>query len=188
MGRRPITLRAIVLKEQGAGTEFEGRYLGFTVRTHPIYKDSKVHNFEASDGSHFSIYGFTMLDLKLAQVRINDYVYITYQGTEMVDTKNFGEKEVHQVDVDVNDDAVDEPPDSADSDKSTKTSSQPAEDPDKFAENLKFKMHKSKTLSMLKSIWEDSEAKRKKLAEEKQKELETYKDDCKEKLERELDF
>jgi hypothetical protein len=49
-------------------------------------------------------------------------------------------------------------------------------------------MHKSKTLSMLKSIWEDSEAKRKKLAEEKQKELETYKDDCKEKLERELDF
>jgi hypothetical protein len=76
-------------------TPFVGTYLETQNITTAI-GPQKIYKFEGEDGQHFGIFGFTMLNLAMADVSVGTILRITYTGTQNVQTK-FGKKDVHQV-------------------------------------------------------------------------------------------
>lgn len=87
------------LKKSVPGTFLEGQYLGNRTITTSL-GDNKVYIFSGSDGDEFSVYGFTDLDQKLAQVNVGTEVRMTYEGKVEVKTKR-GPTQMHRVRVQV---------------------------------------------------------------------------------------
>lgn len=77
-----------------------GYYIGSTSYEDPTYhKTQYVHNFRKEDGTEISIYGYTTLDSRIAKVPVGVLCQVTYLGTENVQTKKYGQKDVHQCSV-----------------------------------------------------------------------------------------
>jgi len=77
-----------------------GYYLGSTSYVDPTYwKTQFVHSFRKETGEEVSIYGFTTLDTRMAKVERGVLCQVTYKGTEAVQTKKYGLKDVHQAEV-----------------------------------------------------------------------------------------
>lgn len=87
------------LKKSAIGASLEGQYLGNRTITTAL-GENKVYIFNGTDGEEFSIYGFTDLDQKLAQVNVGTEVRMTYEGKVEVKTKR-GPTQMHRVRVQV---------------------------------------------------------------------------------------
>ena len=81
------------------GRTFQGRFLGRTDFKTKKGMDQVKWNFNAPDGSPFSVYGFTNLNRALEQVPVGAEVLMTYTGKVAAQTA-FGVREVHQCTVD----------------------------------------------------------------------------------------
>lgn len=77
-----------------------GYYLGSTSYVDPTYNKTQfVHSFRKEAGEEVSVYGFTTLDTRMAKVERGVLCQVTYKGTEQVQTKKYGLKDVHQAEV-----------------------------------------------------------------------------------------
>lgn len=91
--------QAIDLKKSAIGTSVEGTYLG--VRTIPTqFGENNIYSFENDEGS-FSVYGFTDLAAKMANVEFGADVRLTYNGKETINSKKRGVVQIHRVRVEV---------------------------------------------------------------------------------------
>lgn len=99
-GFKEVTLAGIDIKDY-KDKPMVAYYLGKIIKEGK-YGEETHHTFEKKDGSRIKVYGFTMLNLKLAEIPIGCLTKVTYTGTSNVKTK-YGTKEVHQVNVMFND-------------------------------------------------------------------------------------
>ena len=81
------------------GRTFQGRFLGRTDFKTKKGLDQVKWNFNAPDGTPFSVYGFTNLNRALEQVPVGAEVLMTYTGKVAAQTA-FGIRDVHQCTVD----------------------------------------------------------------------------------------
>ncbi len=86
----------IDIKKDGIDKVYEGIYTGNKEIQTQIGANT-IYSFMGNDGV-FSIYGFTMLNLKMQQIATGAKCRIQYDGTKNCKTK-FGMKDVHQVKV-----------------------------------------------------------------------------------------
>lgn len=63
--------------DQGEGTEFVGIYLA--KQEHVGENDSIIYNFER-DGEMISVWGSTVLDIRMKNIKIGEEVKIVYKG------------------------------------------------------------------------------------------------------------
>lgn len=87
------------LKKSAPGTALEGQYVGSRKIT-TDYGENSIYQFVAPDGNDFSVYGFTDLDSKLAQIAVGNEIRMTYEGRFNVNTKR-GSVQMHRVRVEV---------------------------------------------------------------------------------------
>jgi len=73
-----VKLDAISLPEH-EGELFVGFYIGLKLIDTPL-GESTLHNFERVDGSRYSVWGFTLLNLNLQQVKKGVLTKIVYTG------------------------------------------------------------------------------------------------------------
>ena len=100
MAFKPVTNVAIDIKKE-PGKQYIGTYVNKeTIQTKlgPAF----VYNFNDNEGAPFAIYGFTNLNRVMENMKLGVLLRITYQGTKNVKTK-FGQKDVHQVLVEMDD-------------------------------------------------------------------------------------
>ncbi len=102
MAFKAITGNAIDLKKTTGA--YEGTYTGKNDITTKI-GPQVVYNFLDKNDQVFSVYGFTNLNRAMNSVHPGNLVRLTYQGTKNLKTK-YGMKDVHQVLVEVDDEAV----------------------------------------------------------------------------------
>lgn len=88
-----VTLNAVNLTEH-EGLPLTGYYIG-NKEVDTDFGESLVHEFEKEDGKHVNVWGFTVLDKKLAQIQKGMMVRVTYTGKENIKTKKYGMKDVH---------------------------------------------------------------------------------------------
>ena len=74
--------------------EFIGLYLGMQEKVGP--NESKMYDFEISGGGNMSVWGNTVLDVRLKNVAVGDEVKIVYLGPE---TSDKTKREYHNFDV-----------------------------------------------------------------------------------------
>mgnify|MGYP001560407785 CR=1 FL=1 len=89
--------QALDIKKLGIGKEYEGTLLGKRSLQTKIGLQT-VWLFSGADEADFEIYGFTNLNIALESIKIGTLVKIKYLGTKNCQTK-YGQKDVHQVDV-----------------------------------------------------------------------------------------
>jgi len=104
MGFKPVQVgNAIDIKKEGVSAVHIGTYVGNKQITTKIGNQT-IWQFTDADGVPFGIYGFTNLNRQMESVVVGKLCRITYKGTKNLKTK-FGMKDVHQVLVEVDDDA-----------------------------------------------------------------------------------
>ena len=87
--------------KQSKGFSVEGHYRG-TRKINVKGQERTIHDFHDQEtDKDFSVWGFTMLDRQINGTPSGVLVKLTYQGQERVQTKSFGLKDVHQVDVEI---------------------------------------------------------------------------------------
>lgn len=94
-----VTLSAVNLTEY-ENQPFTAYYVG-NKEVDTDYGESLVHEFQKDDGKRFNVWGFTVLDKKLAMVQKGAFVRVTYTGKEQIKTKKYGMKDVHTCKVEV---------------------------------------------------------------------------------------
>jgi len=101
MAFKPVTNVAIDIKK-GGEVPHVGTYTG-NKKIQTQMGEQTVWQFEGEDGMPFGIYGFTMLNRAMENVKEGWLCRITYKGQQEVMTKKFGKKKVHQVLLEVDD-------------------------------------------------------------------------------------
>lgn len=99
MNYKAINTKAIDIKKSPIGSVYIGTYNGKKEIDTKLGKQV-IWNYIDDDGSPFAIYGFTNLNRAMETVLQGTGCRITYKGTQRLKTK-FGEKDVHQVLVEI---------------------------------------------------------------------------------------
>lgn len=127
MAFQEVSLNAVVLTDY-PDTPMTGYYLG-SREVDTDYGEALIHEFQKEDGKHVSVWGFTVLDKKLANIQKGILTRVTYKGKEQIKTKKYGLKDVHTctVEMDPSKSIADKLPKSDDGFKSVDKPNAPAE-------------------------------------------------------------
>jgi len=102
MAKREISASQAFPLRDKKGTKIEGVYLGMQEIKSNFEKPHILHKIQTAEGEAV-VFGFTSLNLKLAHVKIGEYVCIEYLGLPD-ETKKAGQNNAHKVKVEVDDD------------------------------------------------------------------------------------
>ncbi len=94
---------AVDIKAEGS-IPVQGVYLGVkNIQTD--YGEQYIYRFKQPNGSVLGVYGFTNLNKGMESVATGTMVRLTYEGTKKVDTRFGKNKPVHQVKIEIDEDA-----------------------------------------------------------------------------------